>query len=282
MIEYRRRIAYVAASVCLLVLLAAGTVFGSQPDYGPLPVAVEVLRVPGTDGRVDLRVTVAEAIGCDSMTMVLETTGQLNPVGSDYGTFHLTKPETGGSASVYESIMRLEVAPDDTCTAVIRFVGSDLDPKYPTIYFITTGDTLEIYHGRPPMPWVRPEGGNRWHTSSDKVVVDTTRDRYTLDLRNVARFRALSQHDTVLAPNRPMTKPGVYILWLTHKQFLGLKRHGFQAWPVGEEPDSIQVPDSIDGGSSSLDPPGGLGRGATAVPASSLSRKSCGRGVVGL
>ncbi len=244
----------VLAVGCSWIMLAAGTVFGTPPDLPPRPIEVETIPVPGSDDMVDLHVMVLMSRPCSSMTLLLETKGELQAIGSDRAAFVLAS--VGGSpiAGAFDTTLTVRVAPDDTGSVIITVSGCDMDWSYPELLFITTGDSLEIRH-RQPILRAPYEGATQVYKVYRNAKKDTTKYTYTFDLTKPEHFDLVKSLVTrsVWTSEEPLTEPGTYAVSLTKSDFHRAIRKGMIGWPAGERPDSIQTPDSTDGGSSSAD-----------------------------
>lgn len=205
----------------------------------------------GSDDKVDLHVTVSWRTSCDSTTMWLETEGQSGLNGTDKFRVELTENSDG--LWVFDTTMTVAIASRDTSSVFVQMNFCGFDTWYPKLLFVTTGDTIETHIGQFPEPWVWPEGALRGRIQERGTrTMDTVKHAYTFDLTKLSHLSKVKRLVgwSRCVPDRPLTRRGTYVLHMTNLDYRQLKAGGVPCWPVGEEPDSIVVPDSADSVSS--------------------------------
>jgi len=244
---------------CLLLamVILSSTVLSGQPTP-PYSLSVDMVAQNdlGTEGefRVVLRLFDAKLLECQEAVMCLHYTGSAVVAGQVTRSIQLVDregPESKNPAipdrSVYDTIVSVTVADNDTCHFSVEFDACGRKFNSGRIFLVSSSDTLQVFKG--PLPavwkgdtmyqwhdgvlkqWVQPEGTVQAFHPSD-LHGDTA--IYTIDLTDRKRFDEFKSIEAEISPDRPMDAPGIYDIRITQRRYKAALREGYRVWPKGE------------------------------------------------
>ena len=142
-------------SMMVVLILAHGSIYFSKATPAESSFVLTPLRSsfkvefgptshPAGSGPVDLQFQVRSLIGCDKATVTVASVDKLEYSGPMSWVAEFEEDST------YSTIFQVVIPPNDTSKIEIKVEGCG-DQNQGPLYFVTTGDTIEV--GLPPKKW---------------------------------------------------------------------------------------------------------------------------------
>lgn len=196
----------------------------------PIDISLEAVRLPERAGPGELLLTVAISdpeYADEELTITVVTENGLVYHGPD----NWSTPGPGSAS--YTVKLSIEIPPDDTSSIRVQ-VGCERFSHFAWGYFVTTGSTLEHWHGRPnPGSYSVPE------------PPDTTTYSIRLDLRDKEHYEFFERYKEQLGSIEPTADSGFYLYRTTWEGVRDLLIEGFKLEPVDSIPNMPTRPPRV-------------------------------------
>ena len=213
-------------SALLLALVVANAGLARPPALPRFfECELDASDVPALYGRATLRFSVTRTYDCregTELTVEVKTSENLRCLGQRTWSFP-HEPMARRSVDIV-----IDIPPDDTSYVDISMVcGKARD--HLKRYFVTTGEKLEIWAGRPRRRTTKP------------TPLDTTKYEIRIDLRDTARYAYIKQYEEQLGPLVETPDSGFYRMRVTRESIREFRMEGFGVELLEEVP-GLQVP----------------------------------------
>ncbi len=210
--------------ICFCEATPAESSFVLTPIRSPFKVKFEPVSHPTGSGPVDLRFQVKALFHCDKATVMVVSIDKLEYSGPMSWVAEFKDDST------YSTVFEVVIPPNDTSSIEIKVEGCG-DRNQGPLYFVTTGDTVEVTHGKPRGYRGFPVGLKTNDPIRDTLTKEQLQTKYEvwLDLRDSTHLEIAEK---ILGPLPDSSKcegyDGYYILKISLEKVLKLAEQGIE------------------------------------------------------
>ena len=246
--------------ICFCEATPAESSFVLVTEKSPFKISFEPVSHPKSSGPVDLQFQVRPLFDCDKATVTVASVHKLEYSGPMSWVAEFKDDST------YSTVFQVVIPPNDTSSIEVQVKGCG-HWNHAFVYFVTTGDTVEVTPGNP-----RGYQGIPYTPKTNDPIRDTLTEKQLeteyeiwLDLRDSAHLK-IAEKILGPLPNTSKVKghEGYYILKIPFETILKLGEQGIELDRVKDKKTTRSTNDSFPKKQPQVDSP----NGQTALPIS--------------